>query len=612
MHWRKVILHAKIQQAKKSLEKNLFLSHQRLRPCLLQIQGSCVDILAASRLFYLEVIKSYELTQFVQDQKARTEYVSAIALKEWDEKMRALVERAALGCLRESGFYANSAGEGGAVENGDFPAVPPKKLSYTEQSARRTECLKLKRFVKLSDYLIVNTLHMLLVESLRDFLKSVFQGCSNRDVAVDSTGLGVTLTKEMAGLQKLMNTSSTDNQDKGPESRVIVGGAVVGEEIGTDELIRCGFEGFSQILSRIIRSGLTTTRMADEPAVETNPKSISLAGQPKASTRDVTLMKDKTLFRPLFRTEFLFMTSEVKAFYFSPSLPDYLAAVDVLFKNYIKVLEAFPLLTNSYPFLDPANLSGGSYSSVRGLESSEFNDGPQLGNIALEGGYFRELCGRARGVLVGIFSNAAQWMHAWENIREMWIEDEQFDAIESLDQAAGSIAVLLAKADGSNVEGGIATILQAYKQEQDAAEAQKNPEFVSTPQGVLEIASTVVVGESDTTSYSPVVAFFEDCLKKFAGQKQAMNEIPDTHIVNNLLIDAEKLKSVLLPSPERCFSDVARILPKVAREKNELLLNEVQTWVGLLSSQPASVEAFVEYLGWLDKGMDLHALKLVS
>ena len=83
-----------------------------------------------------------------------------------------------------------------------------------------------------------------------------------------------------------------------------------------------------------------------------------------------------------------------------------------------------------------------------------------------------------------------------------------------------------------------------------------------------------------------------------------MDAIPVTSVINNILVESEKLKSLLLPSPERCFSDVAKLLPKVAREKNELLLNEIQTWVRLLNSQPTAVESFVDYLGWLEKVKD--------
>ena len=599
-HWRRVILHSKIQLAKKALEKNLFFNHKVLRPALLKIQTDCVNLRQSSRLFNLEELKSFELSQFLHDQKARADYVSVVALKDWEQTLRTIVEKAGMSCLKESGFQAEFS------ETVDTGTVPPKKLSYTEQAARRAECRRLQRFVKLTDYLIVNTLHMLLIESLRDLLQAVYQGCSNTDVAVDTSGLGVLMPEEYVDPVKSTSQLQLDQLvEKSADSRIVVGGAVVGNEVGTDELIDCGFDGFVQILSRIVRANIPQVRLSD--AVEEHTTFIPTGmGKTKAKTELAKaaakdIMREKAPFRPLFRTEFLIQTEDRRDFYFQPSLPDFLVTIDVLFKAYIKILEAFPLLTNTFPFMDPANLSGGSYSSARGLEDSEFTEGPQIGSICMEGGYFREVCGRTRGVFVGMFINAAKWMKSWESIRQMWIEGEVFDVIKGLEAAAGSIAVLLAQADVSNVEGGITTALQAFKENQDLLALQANPAFRAKPQGVLEIASTVTLSDGDSPFYSPLVEFFETCLLKYSSEKQAMESIPVTSIINNVLIDADKLKSLLLPIPERCFSDVAKLLPKVAREKNELLLNEIQTWVRLLNTQPSNVEAFVEYLGWLEK-----------
>jgi dynein heavy chain len=546
------------------------------------------------------------MSQFLADQTTRANYVSDIALKEWEERVREIVERAGHRCLTESGFPPK-------LDSSEQQQSGSKKLSYTDQAARRSECRKLQRFVKLADYMIVHTLHMLLIESLRDFLGSVYRGCSNSDVTFDNSGLGLTVPTEF--LQAFKGSQNQlDVLSKGNENRIQVGGVVVGPEVGTNDLISCGFEGFIQILSKIVRSSLNPSKMSDESENDSDGVAYTKAEKfirPEKSIRHEksTFMKEgeclkgKTEFRPLFRTELLMQTTERKNFYLLPSLPDFLNTVDLLLKAYLKILEAFPLLTNTFPFLNPANLSGGSYSSIRGLEDSELNEGPQLSAICMETGYFRELCGRLRGVFFGMFTNASNWLSNWENIREMWIENEFFDVIESLRIEAGEIAVLLARLDPNQVEGGMTSILQAHKQTLDNEALLKDPKFTPKIEGILEIGSTIIPGE-DGAYTSPLVNFFENCLKKFSSQKQAMEAIPTTSIINNILVDADKLKALLLPSPERCFNDVARVLPKVAREKNELLLNEMQTWVRLLGSQPANVEAFVDYLGWLDKGID--------
>jgi dynein heavy chain len=592
-YWKKVILRSKINLAKKNLEKSLFLNHATLRPALFKVQTSCRELFMNSRFFKLEELKSFDLSQFLTDQEARVDFVSVVQLQQWEVDVRAIVEGAAISCLNESGFPVES-----NLDELNTSAAP-KKLSYTDQATRRSECRRLQRFVKLVDYLMVNSLHMLVIETVRDLLQSVFQGCANSDVAIDESGNGLLLHEiiEIGGDKMKI---SSDVNDFNTDAKIIVGGAAVGESVGTDELIQCGFDGFLQILTRIIRQTATNMINFDEEAEVESP--IKYENSRNRTSKHL-LIEDEEPFKPLFRTEFLVNLTDSKEFYFSPSLPEFLTTVDVLLKRYIKVLESFNLLTNSFPFLDPANLSGGSYSSTRGLEDSESTEGPQLGSIALEGGYYREICGRIRGVLVGMFSNAFTWMKSWEKIRSMWIQGDKFDALQSLTLHAGPIASLLAVAVVTP-ERGLGAILQEYKDEQDRLQLERNPEFQPTAQGVLEIASTVIISlneDGEEQSKSPLVEFFEDYLKKFTAEKQAMESIPVCYTINNLLIDSSKLKSVLLPIPERCLSDVSTLLPKVAREKNGLLLNEVQTWLLLLNSQPASVDAFVDYLEWLDK-----------
>lgn len=598
-YWRKVILRSKINLAKKNLEKSLFLNHGTLRPALYTIQSSCMGLIHESRFFKLEEFISFDLNHFQEVQEARVEFVSRTQLENWENSVRDVVERAAFSCLSESGFPVETNSE--SLNS----SITPKKLSYTDQATRRSECRRLQRFVKLVDYLIVNALHMLVIETLRDFLKSVFDGCSNEDVTIDDAGLGLFMNEILqTSYDNLQNSPRYDDYNN--DAKIFVGGVSVGREIGTDELIKCGFDGFLQILTRIIRQNASNMVDVDDEAEE----SLAIGVAKSKTSKQNLLVEDEEPFKPLFRTEFLVDSNERREFYFSPSLPDFLTTVDILFKRYVNVLESFSLLTNSFPFLDPTNLSGGSYSSTRGLEDSESTEGPQLGSIVVEGGYYREICGRIRGVLVGMFSNAFTWMNSWERIRSMWIEGDTFDALQSLKTNAGPIASLLAEADVT-AERGMSIILQEYKDEQDRLRQQQNAEFQATAEGVLEIASTVIITlneDGEEQSKSPLVEFFQDYLKKFSSEKQAMESIPACYTINNLLIDSTKLKSVLLPIPERCLSDVSKLLPKVAREKNGLLLNEVQTWLLLLHSQPANVDAFVEYLEWLEKSNILRSL----
>lgn len=499
------------------------------------------------------------------------------------------------------------------MEGGDAD----KKLTFTEQAARRTECRRLQRFVKLSDYLIGTTLQMLVIQTVQDLLKLTFKGCTDGDVVVDSTGSGTVMLNDIGLVISPETLAQNDAAEDGlalkVTSGVQVGGVVVGPEVGTDTLARCGFDVFSDILCRLIMQAVPQIQLQEiieeeGPILDEEADDFGTLQTPKAKLKEEThgskWNKAETIenkkFIPLFRTELLVNEEEGKKFYFSPSLNEYLGTMDALLKIYLSTVEKILPLTNSIPFLDPANLAGGAYSAIRGLEDPEFGEGPHVGSIIIETAYFREICGRIRGVFVGIFSNATHWMNSLENLRGMWIENDSFDAIESLRLDAGEIAYLLASSTDA-LENGTAGLLledKARKDNELIAQGITPPE---TPNNILELGKTIEIDE-EGVQYSPIVKFFEESLKRFTFQKQTMTAIPIRSIINNIMIDTSFLKSVLEPSPDRCFNNVAKLLPGIARDKNELLLTEVQKWVRVLNTPPSTVEGFVEYLGWLDRG----------
>ncbi|KAJ3068328.1 Dynein heavy chain 6, axonemal [Podochytrium sp. JEL0797] len=648
--WQKTVLHTKIAKSKQMLQKNLFLAHPILCPTLLQISTLCFNFRVTKKLVYLEGGNEmvgrlgYELSEFLKSQLEWVQGVSQGSLHEWETNIRALVEAAAMKCLHEKGFNITlKEVDENEQENFLKGVTSGLKLSFTEQSARKTECLKLQRFVKLIDYMVVNSLHMLVVDSVKDMLKSAFWGCSDADVVVDGYDGNDPIRDEQIGLlmslegterandvskmlEEVRNSGSNMNLGSADQlgssiitnGTVQVGGVIVGPEVKTSELITCGFDGFTSILSRILRAAMIRVevrhvydedKVPKEDVMEVDESPVVYESSIKANkAQKVVALKNelaKVKDLPLFKLQLLLHhTSSTKHLYFEPSLPDFLNAIDELLKNYVLAVEEFHLLTNTIPFLDPSNLTGGAYSSSRGLEEPVFGEGPQITNIITEGGYFREVCGRIRGVIVGNFLNAAEWMLSFTAVRNMWIDNEFFDALDQLRLAGGRVAVLLATNTG---DGGMGNILLAYETEQ--VEARRNAAEpgrdlpVEDKRSVLEIGSTIEIrGEGEEEEhFSPLFEFFEEALSKFQLQRQTMNGISVSSEINNLNVDTTKLKDVLAPSPERCFDDVAKILPGLARNKNELLLTELQQWVRILNIQPSNVEGFVEYLGWLEK-----------
>ncbi|KAJ3215607.1 Dynein heavy chain 6, axonemal [Dinochytrium kinnereticum] len=648
--------------------------HPILRNSLLSIRALCVDVLSQRRFINIHEQRCYYLDEFVKEQKEWVEDTSKKALKDFHASVKEIVEKAGRECLNEKGFAvqlkepeddeeegARSGHEEEEVtrnRKGHGSISNVQKLTFTEQAARRSECRRLQRFVKLIDYILINTLHMLTVESAKELLRAVFRGCSDSDVLVQTMNERIGSMNAMQENENFIEDDSADSMGveriEKTDSQILfqtsasetlgfleraglapeviaglhVGGAVVGPEVGTSELIACGFDGFASIMSRIIRSTVSIAEVADmidddgpatdaRSAMDVNSNTTS-STQKAGKTSDLNkvdlsseLKKKQASFIPLFRVELqLNRKGDSKNLFFAPTLTDYLATIDLLIHSFIATVEEITPITNTIPYLDPANLAGGAYSSVRGLEDNDYANGPQATEIIAEGEYFREICGRIRGALVGIFGNASKWMQTWEEVRRMWVENEGFDCIRALEEAAGRVAVILATNDqSSSGEGGVAAMLLNALSPKEDLVSQLNLPIEASPEksenrwGILEMASTVAE-KQDGGTYSPLVMFFESSLATYSSQKQTMGQIPLSSVINNLKVDIAALKSILVPSPERCFSDVSNILPGIARDKNELLLGEVQAWVRILNTQPISVEGFVEYLGWLDRVKD--------
>ena len=589
--------------AKKSIAKNHFLFDPILRSCLIALQKTNLEISSSKRLVFVEDLKRYDLSEFIMEQKDWIDKIQAGTLRDWEVQSGESIKKASYQSLTEKGFTITLISESiiGAVE---------KKLTFTEQSARKSECRRLQRFVKLCDHMLGTTLQMLVIQTAQDLLGLAFKGCSDKDVMVDDSGSGTVLLDENGRVQSLPSKLSKDGppSDSTPTQNttlgVQVGGSIVGSEVGTDRLIKCGFDGFSDILCRLLMERvpqLVLTDVIEDKSVGTDEEVVAVIPVNAKGGFSKLQKNEHSQFSPLFKTELLIKKDGSNHFYFSPGLQEYLQTMDGLIKIYLSTAEKFQPFTNSIPFLNPANLTGGAYSSMRGLDENDFGECMQIGSIIDSSAYFQEICGRIRGVMVGIFSNATDWMDSLSSLRQMWIDNEYFEVTNALRLATNEVCYLLATSSQDSSEGGATSILTNFRAQKYEKKLETKGIPVPKTDSILRFAADFVSDDSGV-KYSPLVKFFEESLSKFTMQKQAMNAIPVRYVVNNISIDTSYLKSVLEPSPERCFNQVASIFPSLARDKNELLLTETQKWVFMLTSKPNTVEGFVESLGWLETG----------
>ncbi|EGV93207.1 Dynein heavy chain 6, axonemal [Cricetulus griseus] len=179
--WRKNVRSKKITSCRKALQKNLFIVNPYLRPALLKINEMCYQ-LSFMGLCYIEKFHTYTLQEFKAVQIVRLQEVTE-RLDDFRNEAKDVVRRSCRFALRAAGFIPDDCvfepyedyfkvNIANLVEAPfDLPTYgESEKMSYTEQASKRHHCMRLTCFIRLNDYLIQNTLHVLTVNSASSLL----------------------------------------------------------------------------------------------------------------------------------------------------------------------------------------------------------------------------------------------------------------------------------------------------------------------------------------------------------------------------------------------------------------------------------------------------------
>lgn len=183
--WKKNVRTAKIHMNRRVLAKSLFSLDTTLCGYLLKLQESCAAI-GTKRMLKVDESRTYDLERFRQEQNQWYTGPVRADLEQFAQTARNVVEAACRTSIDALDFdkRAASASNAHAAKQGLSPTVPSptKRLTYTEQAAKRNACRRLQRFVKLADYMIVSTLNKLVVNSVHDLLEVTFRECKDEDV----------------------------------------------------------------------------------------------------------------------------------------------------------------------------------------------------------------------------------------------------------------------------------------------------------------------------------------------------------------------------------------------------------------------------------------------
>ncbi|KAK7803508.1 hypothetical protein U0070_015153, partial [Myodes glareolus] len=194
--WRKNVRSKKITGCRKSLQKNLFIVNPYLRPALLKINEMCYQ-LSFMGLCYIEKFHTYTLQEFKAAQIVRLQEVTE-RLDDFRSEAKDVVRKSCRFALRAAGFIPDDCvfepyEDYFKINLANFVEVPfdlpaygeSDKMTYTEQASKRHHCTRLTCFIRLNDYLIQNTLHVLTVNtasSLLGFLSDKLKRTPSADI----------------------------------------------------------------------------------------------------------------------------------------------------------------------------------------------------------------------------------------------------------------------------------------------------------------------------------------------------------------------------------------------------------------------------------------------
>ncbi|XP_070535810.1 dynein axonemal heavy chain 6-like isoform X2 [Ptychodera flava] len=208
--WRKNVLSKKIANCKKQLQENLFIVNPSLRPALLNVREMCYRI-SDMGLCKVEKGRTYTLSDFSDAQFTQLNEVSG-RLSEFRDLVKEVVRSACRTALLEAGFTPDdyfydsespipgmdgdmppgTAGSSYMMQSNydmDIYGEAPDKMTYTEQANKRTHCRRLTCFIRLSDYLIVNTMHVLAVNSVSTLLNYLTEQLQSTPTLAQIQGL---------------------------------------------------------------------------------------------------------------------------------------------------------------------------------------------------------------------------------------------------------------------------------------------------------------------------------------------------------------------------------------------------------------------------------------
>ncbi|KAL0028415.1 hypothetical protein WJX77_005025 [Trebouxia sp. C0004] len=235
----------------------------------------------------------------------------------------------------------------------------------------------------------------------------------------------------------------------------------------------------------------------------------------------------------------------------------------------------------------------------------------------------------------------ADWMSVLSGLRRLWEADEVTSLIASPGQENPPHTPLAALVDAGDLQGLVAQLTQswqaAFAQVEDFRQSytpfedmlRRNDSvnvpamaaaYVESFSGQLLPASQAVTksalttGDAGQQNSTPAIAAIEPqhagatiSLKTFKGlmddlrrQLKDIHNLSDKNDVGMFRVDAQQLKTALLPSPTALLAQLGQRLPRAAAQLYTAFIDQVHSATSMLKASISSVEEYVQQLAFLE------------
>lgn len=176
-NWKINVRQNKIAKVKKYLEQDLYILNPSLRPALLNVRQLCHQV-SSQTLCKIEENQTYSIHDFYDQQSEKLDRVKS-RFTEFRDVLLKVVKTSARSALLEKGFtpddqYLRRCSSTGQLLPPDEKTIDidsPDKMTYTQQATKRQQCKRLTSFIRLCDYIVVDSMHRLTLNSIEE-LKS--------------------------------------------------------------------------------------------------------------------------------------------------------------------------------------------------------------------------------------------------------------------------------------------------------------------------------------------------------------------------------------------------------------------------------------------------------